>query len=135
MTTARFHHTATLLSSGKVLVAGGDQPGPLVSSEVYDPATNSWAAATPMAVGRRAHAAALLPSGKVLIAGGLGTNSPMAASEVYDPATNSWSSTDSMTSTRNYHTATALSSGEVLVTGGYTALHSAVTSSTELYRP
>ncbi|KFE67348.1 High-affinity leucine-specific transport system, periplasmic binding protein LivK [Hyalangium minutum] len=135
MATARQLHTATLLSSGKVLVAGGDQPGPLASAEVYDPATNSWSAAAPMAVGRRAHAAALLPSGKVLIAGGLGTNSPMAASEVYDPATNSWSSTDSMTSLRNYHTATALSSGEVLVTGGYTALHSAVTSSTELYRP
>jgi N-acetylneuraminic acid mutarotase len=59
----------------------------------------------------------------------------MAASEVYDPVTNSWSSTDSMTLPRNDHSATALSSGEVLVTGGYTALHSAVTSSTELYRP
>src|SRR5216110_782041 len=38
--TARFHHTATLLPDGRVLVAGGGmgQDHPLASAELYDPA-------------------------------------------------------------------------------------------------
>ena len=41
--TARFRHTATLLPSGKVLVAGGpDDATDLSSAELYDPATGSW---------------------------------------------------------------------------------------------
>ena len=43
MSTAREAHTATLLPSGKVLVAGGDGCcGFLSSAELYDPATGSW---------------------------------------------------------------------------------------------
>jgi hypothetical protein len=39
--TARASHTATLLPSGKVLVAGGDGNGASTSAELYDPATVS----------------------------------------------------------------------------------------------
>ena len=43
--TARCAHTATLLPSGKVLVAGGqDSSGFLSSAELYDPATGRWTA-------------------------------------------------------------------------------------------
>jgi hypothetical protein len=69
--------TATLLSSGNVLIAGGlDNSGSghsLGSTELYDPATNTFAASTPfMNNGRLNATATLLPNGKVLIAGGEG---------------------------------------------------------------
>ena len=43
MSTPRYAHTATPLSSGKVLVTGGqDNSGILATAELYDPATGSW---------------------------------------------------------------------------------------------
>ncbi len=41
--TGREHHTATLLPSGQVLVAGGySHGGPLSSAKLYNPATGNW---------------------------------------------------------------------------------------------
>src|SRR5215471_3839287 len=43
LNTARFHHTATLLPDGRVLVVGGeDGRDALASAELYDPATGTW---------------------------------------------------------------------------------------------
>ncbi len=44
MATARYHHTATKLDNGKVLVAGGRNgvSGAQSSAELYDPVTNTW---------------------------------------------------------------------------------------------
>jgi N-acetylneuraminic acid mutarotase len=120
MSSPRARHTATLLSSGKVLVTGGYNGSTyLSSSEVYDPATNTWSSAGSMASARYFHTATRLPSGKVLITGGTNGSSAVASAEVYDPVTNTWSSAGSMASARYEHTATLLSSGKVLVTGGY----------------
>ena len=64
-------HTATLLPSGKVLVAGGyDDGGTLSSAELYDPASGTWTATGSLGTARYDHTATLLPSGKVLVAGG-----------------------------------------------------------------
>jgi hypothetical protein len=48
-------HTATLLSSGKVLVAGGNGNSPtyLASAEVFDPSSGGWTTVAPLK--RRAH--------------------------------------------------------------------------------
>jgi hypothetical protein len=45
---ARWHHTATLLLDGKVLVAGGTRTGDAAASpEVYDPQTGIWTLTRP----------------------------------------------------------------------------------------
>ncbi len=101
MNTAREFPTATLLSNGKVLIAGGtnvnlsDPTNPvltvLASVEIYDPTTNSFAPAASlptMNTGRSGATATLLPNGKVLIAGG-GENAGniFSSTELYTPAT------------------------------------------------
>src|SRR5438067_12260792 len=71
--TARYNYTATLLPSGKVLVAGGQgRSGILSSAELYVPGTGCCGRTGGLGAGRESHTATLLPSGKVLGAGGSG---------------------------------------------------------------
>jgi hypothetical protein len=72
MTTARSLHGATLLPSGLVLVAGGQNSGDLASAELYDPSTGSWTATGSMNSRRSGAQATLLQDGRVLMAGGSG---------------------------------------------------------------
>ncbi|WP_233261898.1 kelch repeat-containing protein [Vitiosangium sp. GDMCC 1.1324] len=104
-------HTATLLPSGKVLVAGG----PDTSAEEFDPATGIWSSTGPMVDARYTATATLLPSGKVLVTGDFLDPSGYLTSEVYDPATRTWGMTSAMKNGRSLHTATLLRSGRVLV--------------------
>jgi hypothetical protein len=57
--TGRALHSATLLSSGKVLVAGGyDGSAALDTAQLYDPSNNAWTSTSnKMAVSRYGHAA------------------------------------------------------------------------------
>jgi hypothetical protein len=83
MHTGRAAQSATLLSSGKVLVAGGvDMSAGLKSAELFDPAAGTWAVTGPMSAARFSHTSTLLSSGRVLIRGG-GPASPGA--ELYIP--------------------------------------------------
>jgi len=133
MTTARASHTATLLPSGKVLVAGGQNgSGYSSSAESYDPSSGTWSATGTMATARYGHTATLLPNGKVLVAGGEGSSGYLASAELYDPSSGTWSETGSMTMARDGHTATLLPSGKVLVAAGY---NGGPMSSAELYDP
>jgi hypothetical protein len=111
--TARAHHTATLLPSGRTLVAGGLGAG--CSAELYDPTVGRWTATGSMSTCRSGHAAILLRSGKVLVAGGAGAS---AGAELYDPATGRWTPTLPMSDARDFASASLLFSGEVIVTGG-----------------
>ncbi len=115
MTTPRRDHTATLLGSGKVLIAGGGSTGvSLSSAELYDPTAGTFAPTGSMSVERSLHTATRLLSGQVLVAGGSGTT----IAELYDPATGTFTLTGSMTAPRSGHTATLLDSGQVLLAGG-----------------
>ena len=119
MSGARYLATATLLPTGRVLVAGGQgSAGYLASAELYDPSANSWSAAGTLGAARASAVALLLPNGKVLVAGGYGATGAVASAELYDPATNSWSGGGTFVDARAYATATLLHNGRVLVAGG-----------------
>lgn len=140
MLEGREGHAATLLSDGRVLVAGGSET---TRSELYDPATGAWAASGDMVEARQGHTATLLPDGRVLVVGGVrpgfdengvGGNIALASAELYDPATRSWTATGNMLDTHGRgHTATLLPNGSVLIAGGYPA--GSMLASAELYDP
>ncbi len=77
-------------ANGEILVIRGNDNGAntLDTVEVYDSATNSFTAGTPMSAPRVLPTATLLPNGRVLIAGGVnGTNDTnfLASTELYTP--------------------------------------------------
>jgi formylmethanofuran dehydrogenase subunit C len=80
----RASHTAILMDSGTVLVAGGvrDGAGPLTSAEEYMPATGRWVPEPSMSCPRSVDAAIRLHDGTILIVGGCGTSS---GAEVFRP--------------------------------------------------
>jgi hypothetical protein len=136
MTSAHWLHTATLLPSGKVLVAGGFGDSDVISvAELYDPATGTWTATGSMNIRRSEHTATLLPNGKVLVAGGStdgGTPGVLSSAELYDPTTGTWVMIGAMSAGRFRHTATLLPSGKVLIAGGINSSDEPL-SSAELY--
>jgi len=126
MVKARSGQTATLLSDGRVLVAGGSA-GDLAtarSAELYDPGSGKWRATASMTTARSLHSATALPDGMVLVAGGQGLGStpePIKTAELYDPSSGRWALTGSMTTAGYYHAATLLADGRVLVVDGSNA--------------
>jgi N-acetylneuraminic acid mutarotase len=116
MSVARSGQTATLLTDGKVRIAGGST----ASAELYNPTTRTFAPTGSMSVARRDATATLLQNGEVLVAGGCcgrGFNG-LNSAELYDPATGKWTLTGSMVHARYGQTATLLTDGKVLVAGG-----------------
>jgi hypothetical protein len=122
----RIWHSASLLPDGRVLIAGGWGTNPLYVgtvvlniTEIYNPATNTYAVGPMMRSTRQEHAATVLPGGAVLLAGG---NDDFAvtngSAEIYSPATNSFTITGSMTLARRNSTLVNLSAGRALVVGG-----------------
>jgi hypothetical protein len=118
LTTARYNHTATLLPNGLLLVAGGYNYSYIASSELYNPATGTWATTGSLNTARQNHTATLLPNGLVLVAGGNDEGGELASCELYNPATGTWTTTGSLNNAREGHTATLLPNGLVLVVAG-----------------
>jgi RHS repeat-associated protein len=132
MTGTRQGHTATLLSTGNVLVVGGTSNGTtaLATAELYNRTSGTWATTASMTVSgvsapRTLHSATQLPtssngttSGKVLIAGGLNGTTSQNTALLYNPTAGTWASAGNLNAARHAHTATLLADGRVLITGG-----------------
>jgi uncharacterized repeat protein (TIGR03803 family) len=133
---ARWAHTATLLTNGTVLIAGGtvyNMDGNFADTnacELYNPMTGASSLSAPMQYSRHSHKGTQLANGQVLITGSGG-----ATSELYDPVSGSWSDPATMNDERVVHIATLLPSGQVLVAGGYNDNSGQELSSAELYDP
>ncbi|MFL5322113.1 MAG: kelch repeat-containing protein, partial [Myxococcaceae bacterium] len=136
MSEARQYATATLLPSGKVLIAGGAN-GAVTSqtSELFDPATNSFGSPATMMAKRSRHTATLLADGKVLVTGGCDGSTCPAGAELYDPAANTWRAVGSLMQARQTHAAALLRNGKVVVFGGTTPGSNPYYVITELYDP
>lgn len=132
MKSPRSNHTATVLTDGTVLVAGGvgGDGAASAAAETYDPqdaTSNAFRLVSPMGTARAYHSATILTTGKVLLAGGVGSDGlPVNSAELYDPLTRRFVSTGAMNTARWLHSATLLDDGTVAIIGG--------NASTELFR-
>ena len=136
MSMARSFHSATLLSNGHVLIAGGDAHGVLASAEVYDPVAGTFRPVGAMTAARRLHTATRLPDDRILIVGGYGEGgAALASAELFDPATGTFRATGSLRTARGGHTAVLLPTGAVLVIGGYGTRAYPDVAPAELYDP
>jgi hypothetical protein len=139
LTDARYDHTASLLSSGKVLVVGGyGDSGALGTTGLYDPSasSNPWIADATLNFPRGDHTSVNLADGRVLVTGG--TDSVykiLASTELYDPTatTPSWTLSGNLNYPRSYNAIALLADGRVLVAGGDTT--TGTTRTAEIFDP
>jgi N-acetylneuraminic acid mutarotase len=134
-------YAASAVLNGKVYVIGGQltnsgtTPGPATNLvEIYDPASNTWSAATPMSTARMGLVAAVA-NGKIYAIGGRTDGysiSAVGTVEEFDPVTNLWAGRNPMPTPR-YFAAAAVLGGEIHVAGG--EFETAVLNTVEAYNP
>ncbi len=112
------------------------------TNEVFDPATNSWAARSPMPTARN-HVASGVVNGKIYVIGGrlgsafIGRAANTDVVEGYDPATDQWSATLNRMPTPRSAFAFGTYKGKILVAGGelQTVYMAAAFRAVEAYDP
>ena len=125
----RQDHTATLLTDGRVLIAGGGlkQGTTEDTAEIFDHKTDQFEPAGNMDAARVSHRAVLLNDGRVMVIGGAQRTGPYDSVEFYNPATETWVSDPFLGSwekaaplvqPRAGHTTTILDDGALLIAGG-----------------
>ena len=139
MSAERAAHTATRLSDGNVLIAGGFREEgtseiAIASAELFDSGTSTFTPTSDMNETRSGHTATLLPNGHVLLVGGWNENSRSSTAELYDPQTGTFEYTGSLMAPRQGMTATPLLNGQILIAGGDSARNTPQPTA-ELYDP
>ncbi|MBI4700565.1 MAG: hypothetical protein HY744_05280, partial [Deltaproteobacteria bacterium] len=126
----RYRHTATLLTSGLVLVVGtdGQNNAAIATAELYDRVSSTWSPTTSADSSWYDHVAALLADGRVLVAAGYGKGS-----RIYDPITGKWSWAGK-TQQRTDPIVAVLKDGRVLVAGG-DVIAVGATATAEIFDP
>lgn len=132
LASARSNHTASVLSGGDVLVAGGvGGQTVLQTAELFQAANEKFSAVGIMFAPRAGHTATVLKNGRVLIAGGSPELAPSSShfeflsgaldsAELYEPNLGNFVGvTQAMVAPRSEHTATLLKDGRVLLAGGF----------------
>jgi len=121
---ARRGHTATVLGDGRIAFAGGRFGGNAALDDVtlYDPATDTWSSAPPLAGGRAFHTATSIGPDEMVVAGGFAFTSSgsgdkaLPNAHVYS-ATQGPTTTIPLASARALHRAVRVDDA-VLVIGG-----------------
>ncbi len=136
MSTPRAGHTASVLASGRVLVAAGwGGSSNLDSAEVYDPLRDTWTRTPSIPnANHNNHTATVLADGRVLLAGGHIFPQAFSSVDIYDPVMNAWSSAAPVATRRTGHDATLLHDGRVLIVGGVNDMQNGI-ASVEAYHP
>jgi len=140
--TIRYFHTASVLRSGKVLIAGFSTN----STELFDPKTATFSPTSSALIPRASTTATRLPDGKVLSVGGFkgGDLRRVAPSaEFFDPrakdpfnpkSEGAWKPARALSIGRFGHESVLLKSGKVLVVGGSDSPQGKL-ADTELFDP
>lgn len=143
LTAGRAGHSATLLSDGRVLIAGGFRIDAsrkrvwLDSTEIYDPKTGVFTEGPKMPVPQAFHSATALPGGGVLLAGGEGATASLSALRVvqlFDEETKQFHALAMREARRGHSAAVSASTGRVVIAGGY-GMNGTPLKSVEVYDP
>ncbi|MBI4899051.1 MAG: fibronectin type III domain-containing protein, partial [Actinobacteria bacterium] len=98
MNTARVYHTLTMLADGRVIAVGGETTSDqtivtngVLTTEIWDPASQAWTTDASISAARNYHATAvLMPDGRVMVAGGghgdPGTGPGQYSAQFYTPS-------------------------------------------------
>lgn len=119
------NHVAGAVVGGKIYAIGGQQfqdSNAIQRAEVqmYDPATDTWAARAPLPLARsHITASTLVRNGRIITLGGLGPgNRLINRVDSYDPVTNTWQQLTSLPNARTSPVADVLSDGRIVFTTG-----------------
>lgn len=121
MAQGRFAAATAVLADGRVLVAGGFNGDPALSStELYDPVANRWSFGPPLPVRVGAAVAARARDGSVLVFGGT-VDGVGGVNTVYrfDPAALTWRAVAPLATIRSFAAAAPVPDGRILLLGGY----------------
>ncbi len=137
LSAARQGFGVTALNDGRVLVTGGNASGSnlggggVTAVDIYDPASNRFAAAASMNFGRSLHAQVTLRDGRVAVIGGA-----QNTAEIFDPVANLWTvAAGSLPTTLKDMKAFELFDGRVFVAGGQNTATGVTTDATWYFDP